>query len=255
MTDALFVLDITVNLIGGCLSLFGNGLVIASFLKYQDIRTRTTTALVSLAVIDIILFPFSLLYMSVQLSHFMFIPTNINMDDKSIEFNDIYTQPQTIQPTTVPSNFSNISEAMSTKLKGNQGQFNRNIGNVKETFTVKNINANEIIILNRNHSDNTNENSKADENIHITTNTTGYVDYQGFYQWLVACKTIAGFSEFLAVCDLLNVLLIATERFIFIVYPLRYLTLTIDLIGWNSPMYLTFDLDLSLFSLSGGASI
>ncbi len=242
MADALFVLDITVNLIGGCLSLFGNGLVIASFLKYKDIRTRTTIALVSLAVIDIILFPFSLLYMSVQLSHFMFIPTNINMDDKTIKLNDIYTQPQKIQSTTAPSIFFNISEAMSTKLNGSQGQFNHNIDNVRETFTVKNINANKIFIFNRNHSDNTNENAKGDENIHNTTNSTGYVDYQGFYQWLVACKTIAGFSEFLAVCDLLNVLLIAAERFIFIVYPLRYLTFTTDLIDCEPPMYLAFDL-------------
>ena len=168
--DGLFAVDLVINLIVGCLSLVGNGLVIATYIKFQEVRSRTTITLLSLAVIDIVMFPLSLLYFCVQLTHSVFTPE------------------------------------LSLRTVCNRNAMNHNVDMDQYAHYVLNC-------MNT---------SLTDFNSGPTNETGRQLEIVGFDEWCVACKMVAGMSELLAVCDLLNVLIIEIERFIFIVYPLRY---------------------------------
>ena len=176
--------DMAVSLTSGCLALVGNGLVIAAFIKYESLRTRSTIALVSLALIDILLFPFSLLYFGVQMTHTMFTPDGAH--ERRLK-NDIMNQTLDMdQHTTDTRNWSIIKNGDILNEIANQ--------------------------TGARHFD-----DAGFDSWHVANETGArHLDDAGFDSWRVACKAVAGLSEFLAVCDLLNVVLIATERFVLI---------------------------------------
>ncbi len=188
--NIFFYADLGIMAFSGFLSFLGNLPVILTFIKYKRVRNNTTRPLISLACADILVVFYVALYVPLQLTHGKYSTYELSfMHTNRSNFNSTHNRMEiNWKPHTFLSEKTEDVHKEYISLK-------EPLTMDREAYTMVNVSQNEHEI-----------NQEKCNN---------------FNTWRIFCRFSKAVSLFIAGCDFGNALLIAVERFCFIVYPLR----------------------------------
>ncbi len=187
----LFYADLVIMILSGLLSFLGNLPVILTFIKCKRVRNNTTRPLVSLACADILVIFYVALYVPLQLTHRQYATYDLTLTNKD------------------RSNLNSTHDRMEINVNSHTFLSNKTEDVHKEYIRIKEPPS---IMERETHTMG---------NASQTDHEINHGNSDSFHTWRIFCRISKAVSLFIAGCDFGNALLIAVERFCFIVYPLR----------------------------------